>query len=53
MKSCKSNKVKQLSISLIHNTFIYFCVFPADDFADEEEVQSFGYKRFGKYQVTF
>lgn len=33
---------------LIH---VFLC-FPSDDFADEEEVQSFGYKRFGEYQVT-
>lgn len=24
-----------------------------DDFAEEEEVQSFGYKRFGKWQQVF
>lgn len=33
-------------------TYAFFCVLPPDDFADEEEVQSFGYKRFGEYQVT-
>lgn len=31
------------------NAFIS-CVLTLDDFADEEEVQSFGYKRFGKYR---
>ncbi len=30
---------------LISLSFVTF----ADDFTDEEEVQSFGYKRFGKY----
>lgn len=28
-----------------------FCFLP-DDFADEEEVQSFGYKRFGEYPLS-
>lgn len=37
--------------SFIHS-FMCFCVLPADDFADEEEVQSFGYKRFGEYRMT-
>ena len=36
----------------IFNWSFHFCVSPPDDFADEEEVQSFGYKRFGKYPAT-
>lgn len=32
---------------------ICFWLCHADDFADEEEVQSFGYKRFGEWEVTF
>lgn len=37
------------SILLIFGVFFPLC--PPDDFGDEEEVQSFGYKRFGEWEL--
>lgn len=36
-------------VQLVAVSFPYCFCFHPDDFADEEEVQSFGYKRFGEY----
>lgn len=32
---------------------MYLCVLLSDEFAEEEDVQSFGYKRFGKHSFVF
>lgn len=42
-----------LSYIDVYTVLIFITFFLTDDFAEEEEVQSFGYKRFGKLDNTF